>query len=199
VSYELLPIRKQVALMTSLLPPAILNYMELQSFSPIRGLEITASKHSSQKDFDFWIGRWRIHNRKLKTRLNNCKEWIEFEATNEACKILNGFGNFDQYRTEFDGVPFAGMTLRLFNPQTKLWSIYWADSNVVVLDVPQVGSFDGHLGKFYAKDVFEGKPILVVFQWDKTNPDVPTWSQAFSPDNGETWEWNWYMTFYRQT
>jgi hypothetical protein len=51
---------------------------------------------------------------------------------------------------------------------------------------------------FYAKDVFEGKPIIVVFQWDKTNPDGPIWSQAFSPDNGATWEWNWRMTFSRQ-
>lgn len=133
--------------------------MEQQLFNPGGGLEIIPSKNSSQNDFEFWIGKWRIHNRKLKTRLNNCKEGIEFEATGEAFKILNGFGNFDQYRTEFDGVPFAGMTLRLFNPQTKLWSLYWADSNVVVLDVPQVGSFDGNIGKFYAKDVFQGKPI----------------------------------------
>ena len=182
----------------SLLTTTVQTNMEQQSFNPAGDLEIVPSKSSSPQDFDFWIGKWRIHNRKLKTRLNNCMEWIEFEATGEAFKILNGFGNFDQYRAKFDGVPFAGMTLRLFNPKTKLWSLYWADSNVVVLDVPQVGSFDGYIGKFYAKDVFEERPIIVVFQWDKTNLEVPTWSQAFSPDNGKTWEWNWYMTFYRQ-
>ncbi|MBA4183266.1 MAG: hypothetical protein H0X49_04550, partial [Acidobacteria bacterium] len=54
-------------------------------------------------------------------------------------------------------------------------------------------------GKFYARDVFQGKDIIVLFNWDKTNPDVPIWSQAFSLDNGKTWEWNWYMTAYRQT
>jgi hypothetical protein len=99
-----------------------------------------------------------------------------------------------QNEMEFDGVPFQGATFRLFNPKTMLWSLYWADSNVVVMDVPQVGSFDGDIGRFYAKDVFEEKPIIVVFQWDKTNPDSPIWSQAFSPDNGATWEWNWYVT-----
>ncbi len=183
----------------SFLTPRILNNMEQRSFNPVGDLGIVPSKSSSQNDFDFWIGKWRIHNRKLKTRLNNCKEWIEFEASGVCYKILNGFGNFDQYRTTFDGVPFAGMTLRLFNPKMKLWSLYWADSNAVVLDVPQVGSFDGHLGKFYARDVFQGKDIIVLFNWDKTNPDVPIWSQAFSLDNGKTWEWNWYMTAYRQT
>jgi hypothetical protein len=173
--------------------------MEPGSFNPVRDLEIAPSPNSSQNDFDFWIGKWRIHNRKLKTRLNNCNEWIEFEARNEAFKILNGFGNFDQFRSAFDVVPFEGITLRLFNPKTRLWSLYWADSNSVTLDVPQVGSFNGNVGKFYGRDVFEGKPIIVLFLWDKTNPDCPTWSQAFSPDDGETWEWNWYMKFSRES
>jgi hypothetical protein len=172
--------------------------MSQLSFTPTGDLEVIPSKTSSNNDFDFLVGEWKIRNKKLKTRLNNCAEWLEFNATGSCHKILNGFGNTDQFITEFDGIPFQGASFRLFNPKTRLWSIYWADSNVVVLDVPQVGSFDGDVGRFYAKDVFEGKPITVVFQWDKTNPDSPVWSQAFSPDNGATWEWNWYMTFSRQ-
>ena len=108
-------------------------------------------------------------------------------------KILNGLGNTDNFLTSFDGRPFEGMTLRLFNPVTKLWSIYWADSNVGVLDTPVVGSFDNNIGTFYTKDVFNGKNIIVMFQWDKTDINKPVWSQAFSEDNGNTWEWNWYM------
>jgi hypothetical protein len=161
-------------------------------------LNIVAAKNSSPADFDFLSGKWRIHNRKLKTRLNNCTEWIEFEASGECRKVLNGFGNTDSFKTEFEGKPFEGMALRLFNPRTKLWSIYWADSNVVVLDVPQVGSFEEDIGKFYARDVFQGQKIVVLYRWNKSNPDVPVWSQAFSPDDGESWEWNWYMTFERQ-
>ena len=161
-------------------------------------LGIVASETSSHTDFDFLFGRWAIHNRRLKTRLNNDDEWIKFEATAECRKILQGFGNIDQFLTEFDGVPFEGASFRLFNPETRLWSIYWADSNAVVLDVPQVGSFDGNIGRFYAKDVHAGEPIIVVFEWDKSNPETPLWSQAFSLDDGATWEWNWHMTFHRQ-
>lgn len=161
-------------------------------------LEIFPSKTSSHKDFDFLIGRWNIHNKKLKTRLNNDQEWLEFDASCECRKILNGFGNVDQFVTEFDGVLFEGMSLRLFNRQTRRWSIYWADSDRVALDVPQVGSFDGDVGAFYAEDQYAGKPIVVMFRWDKSNPDLPLWSQAFSPDRGQTWEWNWHMTFERQ-
>jgi len=182
----------------SFLTPTMPKLMEEKLFNPAGDLQIVASKTSSRNDFDFWMGKWRVHNKKLKTRLNDCKEWQEFEATGEAFKILGGAGNFDQYHATFEGVPFEGMTLRLFDPKTRLWSIYWADSKVVVLDVPVVGSFDGEIGRFYAKDVWEGKRIIMQFQWDKTDPDRPLWSQAFSADSGKTWEWNWYMSFVRQ-
>ena len=69
---------------------------------------------------------------------------------------------------------------------------------MVVLDVPQIGSFENKIGEFFARDVFEGKPIIVKFNWNATNAEVPIWSQAFSADEGKTWEWNWYMTFQRE-
>jgi hypothetical protein len=153
-------------------------------------LEIRASATSSQNDFDFLVGTWALKDKKLKSRLTNSNEWIEFESTVEMHKLLNGIGNMDIYKTMVDGKPFEGIALRLFNPKTKLWSIYWADSNVGVMDPPLVGSFEGTIGKFYCKDKFKGKDILVVFLWDKTDSDNPVWSQAFSPDNGKTWEVN---------
>ena len=156
-------------------------------------LIINPTSTSSQNDFDFFMGKWQLKNRKLKERLNNCQEWKEFESTQECYKILHGIGNIDNFLAEFDGVPFEGMTVRLFNPTTKLWSIYWADSNLGVLDKPVVGSFEGNIGYFYTKDKFEGSDIIVVFKWDKTDGDNPVWSQAYSKNNGETWEWNWFM------
>jgi hypothetical protein len=158
-------------------------------------LIIAPSNSSSQNDFDFFVGNWKVHNRKLNKRLADCDEWTEFDATGECRKLLDGFANIDSFYATFDGKPFEGMTLRLFNPATKLWSIYWADSNIVVLDVGQVGSFDGKIGEFYARDIFEEKPIIVKFKWNATNADTPVWSQAFSTDKGETWEWNWFMHF----
>src|SRR5881392_3971966 len=87
---------------------------------------------------------------------------------------------------------FEGLTLRLFNPKTRLWSLYWVASNTGVLDPPVVGSFENNVGHFFCKDTFKGKPIIVMFRWDARNKDRPVWSQAFSSDNGKTWEWNWY-------
>lgn len=156
---------------------------------------IIPSIDSSKHDFDFYEGKWDLKNKKLKSKLNNCQEWIEFDSTQEMYKILNGIGNIDNFLATFDGEPFEGMTLRLFNPKTKLWSLYWADSNTGKLDPPVIGSFENGVAHFFTKDFFEEKPVLVVFRWDARDKENPIWSQAFSDDNGKNWEWNWYMHF----
>ena len=120
------------------------------------GLSMTPSRGSSRHDFDFLLGGWKIRNRKLKEPLSGRDEWEEFDATQDLRQILLGFGDFDIFSTEFDGKPFEGFTLRLFDPQTRLWTIYWADSNAVKLDGGKVGSFDGDIGDFFARDVFAG-------------------------------------------
>ncbi len=163
------------------------------NFDANGGLIITASSTSSSHDFDFFEGKWKLHNRKLISRLDHCNEWTEFESTQEMYRVLNGTGNIDNFLATFDGQPFEGMTVRLFNPKTKLWSIYWADSNEGKLDLPVLGSFENNVGHFISKDTFNGKNILVVFRWDARDKDNPVWSQAFSDDNGITWEWNWFM------
>lgn len=169
------------------------------SFNNNGELVITASPTSSKNDFDFYQGKWKLKNKKLKTRLNNSTEWEEFESTQEMYKVLNGLGNIDNFLATFDGVPFEGMSVRLFNPKTRLWSIYWADSNEGVLQPPVIGSFDNNVAHFFTKDIFNNRKILVVFRWDVRDKENPIWSQAFSDDNGKTWEWNWYMYFSKFT
>ncbi|MEO6454114.1 MAG: hypothetical protein ABIN97_08590 [Ginsengibacter sp.] len=157
-------------------------------------LKMTASTSSSKHDFDFFIGKWKLHNRTLKRRPDNSTEWKEFESTQEMRIVLNGIGNIDNFLAERDGKPYEGMTVRVFNPQTRLWSIYWADSNFGILGLPPVvGSFENNVGHFFSKDVINGKTVITVYRWDARDVDNPVWSQALSEDNGRTWEWNWYM------
>jgi len=99
-------------------------------------------------------------------------------------------GNIDKYTDHAAGKPYEGVAVRLFNPATRLWSIYWADGNSGTLDPPVVGSFENKIGHFFTKDTYRGTPIVMVFRWDVRNPERPIWSQAFSTDQGKTWEWN---------
>jgi hypothetical protein len=160
-------------------------------------LKIAASPNSSPNDFDFLVGKWNMHNRHLDKRLANCRDWTEFDSSDVNTKILSGVADMDTYSTtQFPGMGgklFEGLTLRLFDPKTRLWSLYWIASNTGTIDPPVVGSFDQNgVGHFFGKDTLNGKPIIVVYRWDARNKERPVWGQAFSPDNGKTWEWNFF-------
>jgi hypothetical protein len=160
-------------------------------------MSATVQSESSASDFDFWMGRWQIHNRVLRERLAGCDEWDEFEATGAARPILDGLGNEDEFRTDHWGGVVA-MSFRFFDPESRLWSIYWADSRRCgVLDAPVFGSFSGDVGVFEGPDTFERRPILVRFLWSGVTTPTPKWEQSFSEDAGETWELNWVMEFTR--
>jgi hypothetical protein len=150
---------------------------------------------SEASDFDFLPGDWMIHNRRLRKRLAGSDEWDEFDATSTARHILGGCGNEDEFRTDHDG-GFVGMSFRFFDPATRQWSIYWADSRRPgILDPPLFGSFSGDTGVFHGDDTFEERPIRVRFIWSSVTTPTPRWEQAFSDDGGETWETNWVMDF----
>jgi hypothetical protein len=159
-------------------------------------LAIKASATSSARDFDFLEARTHVNHRKLKERLTGSNRWFEFDGDYEIRLILNGLGNIEKYGiTTNDGQELEGMNLRLFNPDTKLWSIYWADSISGTLEAPLVGSFENGVGNFYTVDKHNGQPIIIQFRYDSTEKDNPNWRQAFSADGGQTWEWNWYMNY----
>ena len=159
------------------------------------GMEQPTRVQPSANDFDFWMGRWKVQNRRLRARLAGSDEWEEFEATSVAHPILGGLGNEDEFRTDHDG-GFIGMSFRFFDPVKRRWSIYWADSRRPgELDPPVFGTFSGDTGVFEGRDVFEGRPILVRFIWSGITTRTPRWEQAFSADDGATWETNWIMDF----
>lgn len=147
------------------------------------------------RDFDFWMGSWKVHNRVLMERLAGSTEWVEFEATSIARPLLDGLGNEDEFRTDYDG-GFIGMSFRFYDPQKDQWAIYWADTRRPgLLDAPVFGSFSGDVGIFEGHDTFEGRPIRMRFIWSGITTPTPRWEQAFSEDDGETWETNWIMDF----
>ena len=152
---------------------------------------------SGVRDFDFLFGSWKIRNRRLRERLKGCDEWDEFEADQTARPILGGMGNVDEFQTTLQGRDLKGVTLRTFNPATREWSLYWVDNWQGILQPAPVGRFIDGRGEFYADDTFEGRPIKVRFLWSGITRDAAHWEQAFSEDEGKTWETNWTMAFTR--
>jgi hypothetical protein len=160
----------------------------------------TQTATDGRHDFDFLFGRWTIHNRKLADVLDPaCTDWVEFTALGEARPILGGLGNIDSFVAR--DVPnvgeYEGMTLRLYDPQADVWRIWWASTRFPGhLDVPMEGRFVDGRGIFFCDDVLNGRPVKVRFDW--TPGDLSArWEQAFSFDDGQTWEQNWVMSFTR--
>jgi hypothetical protein len=152
-------------------------------------------------DFDFLLGRWHIHNRKLADPLDpQGTEWVEFQATGTAQPTLGGLGNTDTFSAAAmppDGRPFEGMAVRLYEPRAGLWRIWWASTRRPGhLDPPMEGRFTGGHGVFLGDDEVAGKPIKARFDW-YADKHTPRWEQAFSFDGGRTWIPNWVMSFAR--
>ena len=153
---------------------------------------------SSAADFDFFIGNWSVMHRRLKSRLSNCGEWEQFFGTTETRKTLGGMGNCDDNHLELPDGHYYAMTLRTFDPAKKKWSIWWLDGrHPGSLDAPMVGEFIDGIGTFYTKDTFNNIPIVVRFLWHVQSDGTPLWEQAFSSDEGVSWETNWTMEFTR--
>jgi hypothetical protein len=146
-------------------------------------------------DFDFFFGSWRQANRKrVNPLVRGDDEWVEFESFTEARPILGGAGNVDTFKApEFPGRPgFEGFSLRLFEPQTGLWRIWWASTvGDGQLEPPVVGRFRDDVGLFECDDAIDGTPVKVRFTWKDIEPDSATWEQSFSFDDGATWDTNW--------
>ena len=160
--------------------------------------EVQRAGASSPHDFDFLLGTWSVQHRKLKRRLAHSNEWDTFSGTCTTWRVLGGQGDVDDNVLEDPAGAYRAVTMRSFDAKSHSWSIWWLDSrNPHHLDPPVVGGFRNGVGTFFAHDTFAGKPILVRFIWSDVTPDSAKWQQAFSDDNGKTWETNWVMEFHR--
>jgi hypothetical protein len=158
-----------------------------------------AANLSGLHDFDFLVGNWQVHHRKLKERLANSHTWDEFEGTLSMRKLMDGYANVDDNVFNTPEGAYRGVGLRSYDPKTAQWAIWWLDGRSPFgdLDPPVKGHFVNGVGTFYADDTLRGKPIRVRFVWSKITPTTARWEQAYSADGGKTWEINWVMDFKR--
>jgi hypothetical protein len=157
----------------------------------------TETAADGRHDFDFLFGTSRVENRKLRDPLGGDRsDWIEFTATAHAAPILDGLGNYDNYVVEdFPGRGrYVGFGLRLFDPTSGLWRIWWASTvSDGQLDNPVVGRFENGEGRFECEDVLQGQAVIVRFDWTNVTKESARWQQSFSFDAGRTFEPNWMM------
>jgi len=143
-------------------------------------------------DFDFEVGTWTIHLKRRLHPLTGSNDWVEFDGTSMTRKIWDRGSQIEQFETDSPaGGHIEGLTLRVYNPESHEWRLYWANSRIGILDPAQVGKFKDGSGEFYTQDTINGKTILIRFWWSGITPNSAHFEQSFSDDGGKTWEVNW--------
>jgi hypothetical protein len=157
-----------------------------------------SAARDGQHDFDFNLGAWRTHVKRLLHPLTGSSTWAEYDGTSLVSKVWDGRASLLELDADGPAGRIEGLGLRLYNPESHQWSLNWASSvDGEFQQPPMIGQFVSGRGEFVDHEVFSGKSILTRNTFSGISPDFARFEQAFSDDGGRSWETNWFMTFTR--
>lgn len=168
----------------------------LASVLPVAAQTRTADAHVH--DFDFEFGStWTAHLRLLGHRLVGAHDWIDFHGTLLTHKLWTGQGNMSELVVTNGKSNIVGGALHLYNPDTRQWSVWFANAITGTLGVPSVGHFENGRGLLYDREAYNGRMVYVRQIFSNVSPHTFDFDQAFSADNGKTWETNLTIRYTR--
>jgi hypothetical protein len=154
-------------------------------------LQQTRQEPDGQGAFDFEIGTWTTSLRRLLRPLTGSTSWVEYRGTTVVRKVWDGRANLIELVAGGPVGHFEALSLRLYNPQTRQWSLNFSNSSTGTLAPPMIGEFRNGRGEFYDQETLDGRAIFARFVILPITPDSIRFEQSFSADGGKTWELNW--------
>ncbi len=153
--------------------------------------EGTVNEQPGQREFEPILGRWTYRLQRRLRPLTGSSHWVNLNGTGECTPLWGGRAQLDTFNVDGSTGHIEGLTLRLFNPKTQEWRLYWANSKDGLVVVPQIGHFKAGHGEFYAQDTLDDRSILIKYDWSALHSSAPHFEQSFSNDGGKSWEVNW--------
>jgi hypothetical protein len=153
--------------------------------------EPRAEHRDGKNDFAFEIGTWKTRIARLERPLTGSTSWVHYEGTTDVRPIWQGAASLVELAVEGPAGRIEGVSLRLYDPTSRRWSLHFASRRSGVMSPPTIGRFRNGRGEFYGREEFDGKPILVRFIISDITATSCRFEQAFSGDDGKTWEVNW--------
>ena len=171
---------------------AVLAVSAAAQTAPPEGPQVQ-SLRDGQHDFDWEFGTWTTKVRVLRNPLSRAApDWAEYQGTSVIRPVAGGRFNLVELSVQGPTGRIEGASLRLYNPQSRRWSLNYANVRSGILTAPVEGYFDGRSrGIFYANDTLEGRAIRVRFVITEISRSQAHFEQAYSADGGATWETNW--------
>ncbi len=155
----------------------------------------TPAAEDGAHGFDWEFGAWKTHLRRLAHPLSGSDVWIEYEGTSVVRPLLEGRANLVELKVAGPGGRIEGVSLRLYDPEARQWSLNYASARSGTLAEPVHGRFDEHgQGRFHGIERLDGRTVLVRFTIQRVDADTARFEQAYSDDGGRTWETNWIAT-----
>ncbi|WP_109509413.1 hypothetical protein [Nocardioides speluncae] len=159
---------------------------------------MTTDPTGTLDDFDWEIGSWTTTVNVLADPLSRGPdEWLHFTGTTVVKPLLNRRANVLEFDVSGPGGRIEAVSLRLFEPQARRWSINFANIRNGLLTPAVYGGFDDGVGIFFGEDELNGRSVQVRFQIVLQGPDEARFEQAYSDDGGTTWEANWIAVDHR--
>ncbi|HEV7178727.1 MAG TPA: hypothetical protein VGN11_02585 [Candidatus Baltobacteraceae bacterium] len=156
-----------------------------------------AAVRNGQHDFEFLVGHWKLHNRRLRKPLSGSHDWYEFSGVSQARTIWDGRGLLELVRFDIPNHAIDGLSLHFYDANSGQWSQYWATASTGLSTIPNVGSFtSAGVGVLTDHETINGRRILTRYRWTHGR-NTAHWEQAFSQDEGKTWEVNWTTDYTR--
>ena len=166
----------------------------LITIRPVFAQQSIPSQHDGQHDFDFEVGTWKTHISRLQHPLTGSKTWVTYEGFTTVHKVWNGRAILVELEADSSIGHFEGLSLRLYNPESRQWNLNFANSGSGTMTVPTIGEFKNGRGEFYSQETLNGRAIFVRFVISDITQNSCRFEQAFSDDGGKTWEVNWIAT-----
>jgi hypothetical protein len=148
-----------------------------------------------QHDFDFEIGTWKTELKRLRRPLTGSLEWVSYSGTTVVRKVWDGRANLVELDVEGPAGRIQALSLRLYNPQSRQWTLNFANSASGELSLPApAGEFRDGRGEFYSHEKIGDRMIMVRFVISDITRNSARFEQAYSADGGRNWEVNWIAT-----
>ncbi|SDS66716.1 hypothetical protein SAMN05216490_1577 [Mucilaginibacter mallensis] len=147
-----------------------------------------------QHDFDFEIGSWKTTLKRLRHPLTGDTTCVEYNGTTVVKRVWNGKANMVELEVDAAAGHIEGLSLRLYNPQSRQWSLNFSGGSSGCMSKPAIGEFKNGCGEFYNQEKYNGRAIIVRFIISEITANSCHFEQSFSNDGGKTWEANWIAT-----
>ncbi len=154
----------------------------------------SVEQRDGQHDFDWDIGTWKVHVKRLQHPLTGSTTWVDYDGGDVVRKIWDGRANLGEVEWNGPAGHVELLTLRLYDPAAHKWSINVASSAAGRLSPAAIGEFMNGRGEFFDQEPYNGKTILVRLRVSDITPSSCRFEQAFSADEGKTWEVNLIVT-----